>query len=276
MLNDFLNLKNKSQIRSKKNQILNWDLWKYTQTDRDIEDLFYYLEIQAEFSDLEMFTKMNQLSNKIFKNLDMNFEIFKKNIMNLSESIYNEDENAEMYFDEFNSLEKDILKSVLHKLLDFYKRNKFFSDEIHNRFLRLLIDEDVKKTENSELSSDNSVSIRPLADTIDIYNEKNIFRLSEKEIKTEKQKEPTIDNQSQKKENKPTNDDEILKIAIEIVKELGNSFNSEDLINEKSKISEIVKDVLSERKKINEEAGIRRIIDQAIEEVLHEKDFEDL
>ncbi|HPO49585.1 MAG TPA: hypothetical protein PLO89_04590 [Spirochaetota bacterium] len=276
LLNAFLESKDILFINSEKNRVISWDIWLYTETERDIEEYFYFLENQTEFDEFDIFSKMNKISNKTFKKLDENFENFSKNLTLFSEIIYDDSNDVENCFDKFNLFEKNVLKEVLYNISENYKKKGLISESLYDKILGLLIDEDFKKKENIESSDDDGVFISPLNDTSDIYSE-NIKPPQIIENDTQKDlKEAKNDSLPDKKEMKPSNNDEILKIAIEIVKELENSVTPEDLLKEKSKITEIVKEVLSERKKISEEEKIRAVIDQAINEVLRENDFEDL
>ncbi|HOV13387.1 MAG TPA: hypothetical protein PK771_03795 [Spirochaetota bacterium] len=279
MLNEFLNGKDKSLIITNKKNILNWDLWDYTQTTDDIRDFFNYLENQNDFLDTEIFSKMNEISNKTFKNFDINFENFKNNIILISDNLYEENVEIEIYFDNLNTFEKTVIKNVSESLLQIFQDNKVYSNKIKEKLLKLLIDDEFKKNVNLDLD-DDSVSITPISDALDVYNE------NEKKLNPEDFDIEPSDFYPQneiKKENTDTtnyitknNEEEILKAAIEIVKEINNNFDPKEFIEEKIRIVEMVKDILNERKRINDELKLKKIIDKAIDEVLYEKDFEDL
>ncbi|OHD21428.1 MAG: hypothetical protein A2086_11690 [Spirochaetes bacterium GWD1_27_9] len=271
---ELINIKDKLLLEEQKikiDYILEFDLWDYSETVDELKKWFYeicsiILNKNADYTHL--FKQLNQISNNTFKKFDSKMNNFILNIKELSYSLY--DENTQFDINKsFDPLEAMIIKKTLYKLFVYYSQNKQINENLSIKLLNLTMDEDVKdrKVETKENE------ITPLSDVDEIYDSKTSVSFEEKEEKaySTQKKEPKEEISEVLKENK-----EVVKVAIDIIKEIGRDFDIKEIQKEKESITDMVKEMLKERRKINEEKNIRIIIDEAIKEVLTEKNFEDL
>jgi len=307
-LQNFVITRDTNFINDTKREIFKWDLWDYVECGEDIHYFFDYLSNSDNLEDVEIFKKMNEISNKTFKNFDIKFDNFKNNIVLICDNLYEGDKDIEVYFDNLSTLEKTVVRDVLQNILKYYNSQENKKDqendeknEIKDKILKLLIEEEFKKNKNPSFDT-SLISITPIADTFDIYNETRQdididtdkievsiegietldIEVNEKSTKIEDIKKENRDRQNEFNNktgdiiNTKDGEDEVLKIAIEIVKEINLSFKDDGIKGNKLKVIEIVRDILVERKRIDNELKLRTIIDKAIYEVLNNSDFEEL
>ena len=188
-------------IREKLDGILNMDFWTYTETINDITTCLngYYDNIDSgEKNDTGALYTINDISNRAFKNFDINMNQFVENICDLISKLFDnslEDNVAngecEIIAGHFDISEKNIVRAVFKKAVISKGILIKIDSVIKNRILHLLIDEDLKSNDfftNEKSGNDRSSEINdgtgitthqansglnPLDDPESVYNPRN-------------------------------------------------------------------------------------------------------
>jgi hypothetical protein len=170
-------------FREKAEEILKFDLWTYTETHAEIISYMngFFESKYVDPDDKKMFYKLNEISNKAFKNFDLNMSQYIITVQNLSEKIYNPSDDemnvvkeCELIAGGFDIFEKEILKTVLKKINRIKGMSAKKDETTRNRMLHLLIDDDLKIIETrKDRKTESGGDLGPLDDVELVYNPKN-------------------------------------------------------------------------------------------------------